>query len=194
MLSCLRTRAVTNLFFPVHLMRLLWCFSGKESAANAEDAGSVPELGRCPGEGNGNPLQYSCWGNSMHRGAWWATVHGVHGVDLATKLQQLQHTFYSGSYFSLDLPWEVFLRLRWQEHPLEHFIRTLRIFQTFRARWYLPMALIKAVIPFATDTTKILGAKVFLDKYLSGFLVWRENDRILYFALIFSLYISYVSS
>lgn len=47
------------------------------------------------------------------------------------------------------------------------------------------MALIKAVIPFATDTTKILGAKVFLDKYLSGFLVWRENDRILYFALIF---------
>ena len=121
----------------------------------------------------------------MHRGAWGATVHGVHGVDLATKLQQLQHPFYSGSYFSLDLPWEVFLRLRWQEHPLEHFIRTLRIFQTFRARWYLPMALMKAVIPFATDTTKILGAKVFLDKYLSGFLVWRENDHILYFALIF---------
>ena len=47
------------------------------------------------------------------------------------------------------------------------------------------MALIKAVIPFATDTTKILGTKVFLDKYLSGFLVWREKDCILYFALIF---------
>ena len=157
----------------------------KNPLANAEDAGSIPELGRSPGEGNGNPLQYPCWGNSMDRGAWWATVHGVHGVDLATKQQQLQHTFYSDSYFSLDLPWEVFSRLRWQEHPLEHFIRTLRIFQTFRATWCLPMALIKAVIPFATDTTNSLGAKVFLDKYLSGFLVWRENDHILYFALIF---------
>ena len=91
----------------------------------------------------------------------------------------------SDSYFSLDLPWEVFLRLRWQEHPLEHFRRTLRIFQTFRATWCLPMALIKAIISFAIDITKILGGKVFLEKYLSGFLVWRESDRILYFALIF---------
>ena len=38
---------------------------------------SVPELGRSPGEGNGNPLQYSCLGNPMDRGGWWATVHGV---------------------------------------------------------------------------------------------------------------------
>ena len=44
---------------------------------NAEDAGSIPESGRCPGEGNGNPLQYSCLGNLRDRGAWWATVHGV---------------------------------------------------------------------------------------------------------------------
>ena len=39
--------------------------------------GSVPGLGRSPGEGNGNPLQYSCWENPMDRGAWWAPVHGV---------------------------------------------------------------------------------------------------------------------
>ena len=49
----------------------------KESACNAGDLGSVPELGRCPGEGNGNPLQYSGLGNPMDRGAWRATAHGV---------------------------------------------------------------------------------------------------------------------
>jgi len=41
------------------------------------DLGSIPGLGRSPGEGNGNPFQYSCLGNTMDRGAWWATVHGV---------------------------------------------------------------------------------------------------------------------
>ena len=47
------------------------------SAGNAGDLGLIPEPGRSPGEGNGNPLQYSCLENSMDRGAWWATVHGV---------------------------------------------------------------------------------------------------------------------
>ena len=50
---------------------------GKESACNAGEPDSIPQLGRFPGEGNGNPLQYSCLENSMDRGAWWATVHGV---------------------------------------------------------------------------------------------------------------------
>ena len=45
--------------------------------ANAGDAGLIPGLGRSPGEGNVNPLQYSCLGNLMDRGALWATVHGV---------------------------------------------------------------------------------------------------------------------
>ena len=56
---------------------LPWWLSGKESACNAGDPGSTPGLGRSPGEGNGNPLQYSCLENSMDRGAWWATVHAV---------------------------------------------------------------------------------------------------------------------
>ena len=43
---------------------------GKESACNAEGLGSIPGLGRSPREGNGNPLQYSCWENSMDREAW----------------------------------------------------------------------------------------------------------------------------
>ena len=46
-------------------------------AGAARDMGSVSGSGRSPGEGNGNPLQYSCLGNLMDRGAWWATVHGV---------------------------------------------------------------------------------------------------------------------
>ena len=50
---------------------------GKESACIAGDLGLIPGLGRSPGEGNSNPLQYYCLENPMDRGAWWATVHGV---------------------------------------------------------------------------------------------------------------------
>ena len=49
----------------------------KNLPANAGDMGLIPDLGRSPGEGNGSPLQYSCLGNPMDRGAWQATVHGV---------------------------------------------------------------------------------------------------------------------
>ena len=56
-------------------------FSGgsevKASACTAGDLGSIPGSGRSPGEGNGNPLQYSCLENPMDGGAWWATVHRV---------------------------------------------------------------------------------------------------------------------
>ena len=47
------------------------------NADDARDMGSIPRSGRCPGEGNSNPLQYSCQENSTDRGVWWATVHGV---------------------------------------------------------------------------------------------------------------------
>ena len=50
---------------------------GKESAYSAGDPGLIPGLGRCPGEGDGYPLQYSCLENPMNRGALWATVHGI---------------------------------------------------------------------------------------------------------------------
>ena len=58
----------------------------KNSPANAGDIGDVgliPGWGKSPGEGNGNPLQYSCLVNPMDRGAWWATVHGVAESDMA---------------------------------------------------------------------------------------------------------------
>ena len=47
------------------------------SAGDIRDMGSIPGSGRSPGEGRGNPLQYSCLENPMDRGAWWAIVHGV---------------------------------------------------------------------------------------------------------------------
>ena len=50
---------------------------GKESTSNVGDLGSIPGSGRYPGEGNGNPFQYSCLRNPMDRGAWQGTVHGV---------------------------------------------------------------------------------------------------------------------
>ena len=53
------------------------CSVVKNLPANARDLGSIPGSGRCPGEGNGNPLQYSCLGNPMDRGAWWDMVHGI---------------------------------------------------------------------------------------------------------------------
>ena len=56
---------------------LFWWFSSKESVFKAGDVDSVPGLGRSPGEGSGNPLQYSCLGNPTDRGAWRVAVHVV---------------------------------------------------------------------------------------------------------------------
>ena len=82
-----RGSCITSRFFTTQLPGE-W-LSGKESACNARDPGSTPVSGRSHGEGNGNPLQYSCLGNPMDRGAWQATVHGVARVrhNLATKQQ-----------------------------------------------------------------------------------------------------------
>ena len=67
--------------FPLALLLDLWGFpgvsDGKEFTCNAGELGSIPRLGRSPGEGNGYPLQYPCLENSMDRGVWQATVHGV---------------------------------------------------------------------------------------------------------------------
>ena len=57
----------------------------KGSACNVGDPGSILGLRRFPEEGNGHPLQYSCLDNSMDRGAWWATIHGVSKESDMTK-------------------------------------------------------------------------------------------------------------
>ena len=80
---------------------------GKESACNAGDLISIPGSWRSPGEGNGNPFQYSCLENLMDRGAWWAPVHGVTrvGHDLATKpppQPNTSHLYSPSLYFLLQ--------------------------------------------------------------------------------------------
>ena len=77
-----------------------WGFSagseGRVSAHNAGDPGLIPQQGRALGEGNDNPLRYCCLENSMDRGAWWATVHGV--INSQTRLSNF--TFFLS--FTLD--------------------------------------------------------------------------------------------
>ena len=66
---------------------------GKASACNAGDLGSIPGLRRSPGEGNGDPLQYSCLENPMDGGTWWAAAHG-HNIDhQQQEQQQISHSF-----------------------------------------------------------------------------------------------------
>ena len=65
--------------------------NGKESACNAGDPSLIPGLGRSPGEGNGNPLQYSCLENSKDRGAWWVIIHRV--AKSQTRLMTNTSTF-----------------------------------------------------------------------------------------------------
>ena len=68
---------VANMAHTTYEMGILQWLSGKESTSSVGDPSWISGLGRCPGEGNGNPLQYSCLGNPMNRGAWGATIHGV---------------------------------------------------------------------------------------------------------------------
>ena len=68
------------------------------NAGNIRDAGLIPGSRRSPGEGNGNPLQYSCLESSMNRGAWQATVHGVEKSQ--TQLKQLSTAGIRREYIS----------------------------------------------------------------------------------------------
>ena len=86
-------------------MVIFWAslvLSSKESACNAGDAGLIPGLGRSPREGNGNPLQYSCLGNSMDEGAWQATVHGDISFCFTPFIRSITRSspYSKGSYYT----------------------------------------------------------------------------------------------
>ena len=85
---------ICHSFFFLNIYVLFKGFPGssedKASAYNAGDPGSIPGLGRSPGEGNGNPFQYSCLKNPMDRAAWRATVHRV--AKSRTRLSYFTHT------------------------------------------------------------------------------------------------------
>jgi len=83
---------------------LPWWLSSKESSCNPGDMGLIPGSGRFPGEGYGNPLQYSCLGHPMVRGAWWATVHGI-AKELDTTLQL------NNSKMGITMPWDAVMKL-----------------------------------------------------------------------------------
>ena len=94
------TQETTHTFIYLYTGLLLW-LSGKESACNAgtaRDVSLIPGSGRSSGGGHGNPLQYSCLENSMDRGAWQTTVHGVAESD-TTKTTEHAHR-YSGLFLS----------------------------------------------------------------------------------------------
>ena len=71
----------------------------KNPPANAGDTGLIPDPGRFPGEGNGNPLRYSCLGNPMDIGAWWATARGVERIRHESERSNT-HT-----HTHVNLPW-----------------------------------------------------------------------------------------
>ena len=109
--QCLSLAFLFSLDLRIFFFSFLFCISGllgfpggsdgKESTCNAGEVGSIPRLGRSPGEGNGNPLQYSCLENLMDRGAWWATVHRV--AKSRTWLSDFTHTH--TVFFPGESPW-----------------------------------------------------------------------------------------
>ena len=95
----------------------LSCKKSTCTAENTGDSGSIPELGRSPGGGNGNPLQYSCLENSTDRGAWQAIVHGV--AKNQTRLKRL-NTLTEFNYIKFYLK-ELIL-------PLAHYLEVCVLF------------------------------------------------------------------
>ena len=83
----------------------------KASACNAGDLGSIHGLGRSPGEGNGNPLQYSCLENPMDGGAWWAAVHGVakSWTQLSDFTLDYMEEIWEGRLLLTENQWKIYL-------------------------------------------------------------------------------------
>ena len=115
--------------FIYHILQFTQDFPGgsevKVSACSVGYLGSIPGSGRSPGEGNGNPLQYSCLENPMDGGAWWATVHGV--AKSRTRLSDLTFTFtFQFTYYILIIKMATSLNIE----GVEHFFSAFTAFAT----------------------------------------------------------------
>ena len=125
--------ALPELLCSTHSLGFPGGSDGKESACNSGDLSLIPGSGRSPGEGNDNPLQYSCLENSMDRGAWWATVHGVAKShhDWATNTQPHPHP-HPHTFFTLQCSQE--------ELTSTDSLRTLNYFFSLKHcfYWYAP--------------------------------------------------------
>ena len=104
---CLESKSLITLYDCVCVSLFLYLgFPGgsdnKASACHVADLSSIPRLGRSPGEGNGNPLQYSCLENPMDRGAWWAIVHRV--TKSQTRLSEFTslHMYQTSDFIGLE--------------------------------------------------------------------------------------------
>ena len=104
----------------------------KASACNAGDLGSIPGSGRSPGEGNGNPLQYSCLENPMDWGASWATVHGV---AKSQWLIGLPRWLVVKNCLLMQETWETLIWSLGQEDPLEEGMATHSSTLVWRMPW-----------------------------------------------------------
>ena len=115
---------------------------GKASAYNAGDLGWIPGSGISPGEGNGNPLQYSNLENPMDGGAWWATVHGVArvGHDWVTSLHFIHYIHIyklTSTNIEYSLHSQLFSRTRAQGHSsCQYFLYDFWCLFTFQNSWW----------------------------------------------------------
>ena len=97
----------------------------KESACNVRDRGSIPGLGRSPGEGNGNSLQYSCLENPMDRGAWWATVRGITKSQTRHQITLSLSSLFNPGSFYVDSRLTDFTPLLFLSYPSDSLLYSL---------------------------------------------------------------------
>ena len=151
--------------------RLPWWLSGKESAHSMGDLGSIPGLGRSPGKGNGNPLQYSCLGNSMDRGTWRVTAHELQRVqhDWATNIM----LYNSLSLLYSSMSFDKCIQSCGNHHcDTEQFYHLPQFFVLFGSQSFLPLLVLSNHWSFLNLCSLKAGFWIFVSL---GFLIYQRK-------------------